>query len=61
METFFYIFYFNDIMILLNYVFGWQSRSFLAGMLQYLVKNMALLVQKFVGEFYFIKIRYRLF
>ena len=25
--------------VLLNYVVGWQSRSFLAGLLQYLAKN----------------------
>ena len=35
---------FNDFMILLNYVGGWQSRYFLAGLLQYLSTNMALLV-----------------
>ena len=29
---------------MLNYVVGWQSRSFLTGLLQYLAKNMALLV-----------------
>ena len=31
---------------MLNYVVGWQSRRFLTGLLQYLAKNMALLVQK---------------
>ena len=40
-----------DFSILLNYVVGWQSRSFLTGLLQYLAKNMALLVQIFWGEF----------
>ena len=29
-----------------------QSRSFLVGLLQFLAKNMALLVQKFVGDFF---------
>ena len=37
----------------LNYVVGWQSRSFLTGFLQYMAKNMALLVKKLGGEFCF--------
>ena len=56
-----YIFYFNDLAILLIYFVVWQCRSFLAGLLQYLVKNMSLLVQKFCEEFFFVKIRFRLF
>ena len=43
---------------ILNHAVGWQSRSILAGLLQYLVKNKAILVQKFWGEF--VKIRFRL-
>ena len=35
--------------ILLNYVVGWQSHSFLAGLLRHLAKNMFLLVQHFLG------------
>ena len=31
---------------------SWQSRCFLTSLLQYLAKNMALLVQKFGGEFF---------
>ena len=34
----------------LNNVVGWQSRSFLAGLLQYLAKISALLIQKSVEE-----------
>ena len=30
----------------------WQSRCFLTSLLQYLAKNMALLVQKFCGDFF---------
>ena len=44
------IFYFRVILILLNYVVGWQSLSYLTGLLQYLAKNMALLVQKLFEE-----------
>ena len=40
------MFYFNNFKILLNYVVRWQSRSFLTGLLQYLAKNMALLVSR---------------
>jgi len=44
------MFYSNDFTILLN-VFGWQSRSFfLVSWLQYLAKNIALLVRNFLGE-----------
>ena len=40
----------NDFTILLNYVVGWQIRRFL-GLLQYLAKNMAFVVQKFGENF----------
>ena len=41
----------RNIKIKLNYVVGWQSRSFfLTGVLQYLANSMALLVQKNCGE-----------
>ena len=46
---------------MLNYVVGWQSRSFLAGLLQYLAKNMALLVQTFWGEIISCQNPFRLF
>ena len=39
-------------MTLLNYAVGWQSYIFLAGLLQYLAKNMALLVQTFLEDFF---------
>ena len=55
------MFYFTDFTILFNYVVGWQNRSFLVGLLQYLAKNMALLVQHFFGRILFVKIRFRLF
>ena len=44
-------------MILLNYIVGWLSRGFLAGLpwLQYLAKNMALLVQTFLEDFFLSK------
>ena len=45
-------FFINDFKILLNYVVGWQSHSFLTGLLQYLAKNMALLVPTYWGEFF---------
>ena len=44
--------YFNDCAIMLNYVVGWQS--FLAGVLQYLAKYMALLVQFFFPNLYWV-------
>ena len=34
--------------------------SVLTSLLQYLAKNMVLLVQKFCGEFFFVRIRFRL-
>ena len=40
----------RNIKIELNYVVGWQSRSFLTGLLQYLAKNVAVLVQQIIGE-----------
>ena len=40
-------------MILLNYGVGWQSRSFIAGLLQFLAKNMALLHKNFGENFLF--------
>ena len=52
------IFYFNDFTILLNYVVGWQCRSFLTDLLQSLAKNMAPLVQKCLDETFFVKIRF---
>ena len=33
----------------------WKSRGFLTGLLQYLAKNMALLVQEFLGDFFLSK------
>ena len=36
---------------MLNYVVGWQCRSLLTCMLQYLATNVALLVQNFMGDF----------
>ena len=48
-----YIFYFHDFTILLNYVVGWQSRSLLAGFLQYLANNMALFGRQKIVKFVF--------
>ena len=53
------IFYFNDLTIVLNYVVGW--RSFFDRFVAIWHKNMALLVQNFSGEFFFVNIRFRLF
>ena len=36
---------------MLNNVVGWQSRSILTGLLQYLAKNMDILVKQFWGDF----------
>ena len=49
------MFYFTDFTILFNYVVGWQNRSFLVGLLQYLAKNMT---ENFVENF-LVKIRFR--
>ena len=35
----------NNFTVVLNYVVCWQSRNYLAGVLQYLERNMALFVQ----------------
>ena len=42
----------GGVKILLNYVVGWQSLVLLVILLQYLTKNMALLVQKFWREIF---------
>ena len=43
--------------IKLNHVVGWQSRSFLIGLLLYSAKNMAFLVQKIVVRKKVVQIR----
>ena len=48
-----HIILFNDFTILLNYVVGWQSRSLLTGLLPYLAKNIALLIQNFSRRIFF--------
>ena len=47
--------------ILLNYVVGWQSRSFLAGLLQYLTKKIWLVSSKSFAYFFLIKIQFLIF
>ena len=43
--------FFNDFSILLNYVVGWQSRSFLAVFFAIFSEKYGTLVQTFWGEF----------
>ena len=47
----------RNIKIKLNHVVGWQSRSFLIGLLLYSAKNMAFLVQKIVVRKKVVQIR----
>ena len=47
----------KNIFFLSNYVVGWQSRSFLAGLLHYWAKNMALLVIFFSSKSVFGKFK----
>ena len=50
-KTFFIFRFLNKTPYQYSSVHCWQSRCFLTGLLQYLPKNMALLVQKFMEDF----------